>query len=153
MNAYLFMLIYFSVVIMRWWNDSGHQVLIWDMVDPAKKKSAEYHWSRSIILILVCAMSWLFLFKLSNEWLWSLLFVICVNVVGIVIYEFRYCYLAYGDWKFHKEWGWKIKLFGKIKTIAYPKWGYWILIAIINLIGVIFIGKHLADAISDRSKK
>ncbi len=152
MNTYLFMFIYFSVTIIRWWNDSGHQVLIWDMVDPKKKKAAEYHWSRSTILILVSATSWLFLWKLSNGWLLALVFVVCTNIIGIVLYEFRFNKLAHGDWKFHKVWGWKIKIFGKIITIRYPKWRHWILIGIINAIAVIFIGKHLADAIDERKK-
>jgi len=153
MNIYIFMLIYFSVTVLRWWNDSGLQALIWDMVDPAKKKAAEFHWIRSKILILISALSWFFLWKLSNEWLWSLLFVVCMNVVGIVIYEFRFNQKAHGSWKFHKTWGWQIKIFGMVITINYPKWRHWILIGIVNAIGVVILGKHLADAIDDRINK
>jgi len=153
MNTYLFMLIYFLITTLRWWNDSGLQVQVWDMVDPAKKKAAEFHWTRSLILIGISALSWLFLWKLSNEWLWSLIFVISTNIVGIVIYEFRYCYLAYGSWRFHKTWGWKIKLWKKIKIIPYPLWWQWILIGLVNMVGVIIIGKHLADAIDDNRKR
>jgi len=123
------------------------------MVDPKKKKAAEFHFTRSIILILISAMSWFFLWRLSNEWLWSLVYVVCVNIVGIVIYEFRFNQKAHGSWKFHKVWGWKVKLWKKTKIIPYPLWWQWILIAVINAVGVIFIGKHLADAIDERGKK
>jgi len=150
MNTYLFMLIYFLITTLRWWNDSGLQVLIWYMVDPKKKKAAEYHWTRSLILIGISAMSWFFLWKLSNEWLWSLIFVISVNVVGIVLYEFRFNQMAHGSWKFHKVWGWKIKLWKKIKIIPYPLWWQWILIGLVNVVSVVIIGKHLADAIDDK---
>lgn len=148
---YLFLLIYASLKIYNWWRDAELQVLVWDMVDPAKKKPAEYHLKRSIFLILVSLGSYLFLSWLSNEWFWSLLFVIGIDIIGIVVYELRYCYLAYGDWKFHKEWGWKIKLWKTI-TISYPKWRHWILIAIINFIGILIVGKHLAEAISDKKR-
>jgi hypothetical protein len=111
-----------------WWLDAALQVEIWRMADPDLKRPAIFHLYRVAILITYNILLTVALLPTLSAWVIPV--VILVNVIGIIIYEFRFTYLAYGDWKFHKNWGYKI---GEWK-IPYPNWKTMILVLISSAI-------------------
>ena len=141
----------FKAVI--WYHDAWLQHVIWKQIDPIKKEPALFHFIRSIYLLSGEFLWFLAILFITRKWLLSLLFVVSANIVGIVLYEFRFNHLAHGSWKFHKTWGWKVKIGKKVRKISYPKWWLWIIIMLVNIVVIFFTGKEIGEAYSGREKK
>lgn len=135
----LLLAFYVISIIVIWYMDAELQANIWQMADPDKKKPGEFHLLRVAILLI---MSVTFIVGYWSEFGWYIILItIAAMLVGIVIYEFRYCYIMYGDWKFYKHWGYQI---GKW-SILYPNWKYMIAIMFAGLVSLGVLVKRIDE--------
>ena len=115
-----------------WIANMYREIETWRIADHKKKNPAYYHKIRVIEIFALLILESVCMFQ-RHGW-WSIGIVICMNIIGIILYEFIWCYKIYGDWKYHKAWGWEVQLFNKVWKIEYPKWQQWTIIGIIAII-------------------
>ena len=118
------------LIVLYWLVDALLQVHIWSTPEENPNLFHKYRAIHTIIGIVIQMIFAFYIYNVKGIWI-----ILSSHIIGISLYEFLYCQVKYGDWKYYKEWGYKVfKL-----TIKYPRWYVFVLLIIASVVGLFLL--------------